>query len=239
MKYLGKVVITDEDGGSVFERELTADEMISELVDTRKRTIGWEVPRDTIPEVKEAIEPEPAPYRPEHTKGCPECGSLGKRHKKECPRTGGATKAVGKKEPKVSAKKFGGKFTEEQKRAGLDRLKELMNGGMKHSPAMAKVAKEYKCSVNTVRWWETHNDAPATPAGKKLDEEEDAWNDYLAPLTKDQFEMVRDMSINDGKSSLQIASELDFALEDVSTAYRCRTYEDFFTASRKRDLGHS
>ncbi len=113
-RYSGSVIVTDEDGETVHERELELDEIIDELL--------------TAPREEEEEEPAPAPKRkykkraekpeagepkkkrksPANRKPCDECGSIGARHFKTCSRFGvpkadmvplqGATEVVGERE---------------------------------------------------------------------------------------------------------------------------------------------
>jgi hypothetical protein len=122
MKYGGTVTIVDDEGTILHERELDADEMIEELLNT-ERVFESEEPED---------EPEPAPppvvpvtRKPytfkKHVMGCDECGSKGRRHKKGCKFEGG--KSTVDVAPKTKAI------------AGLDadarlRVKRMVDGGI-------------------------------------------------------------------------------------------------------------
>jgi hypothetical protein len=85
MKYGGTVLIVDDEGNPVFERELTADEMIDELLKDKHIEIV------NVPIEEEAVlvtvEPEPTPVPAPVKKGtkvCKKCGKPG-HMQKTCP----------------------------------------------------------------------------------------------------------------------------------------------------------
>ena len=76
MKYAGNIMIVDDEGKIVYDRDLSADELIDELLTKHLEIVN--VPMDTVPPPAAARTLEsPTPG------GCASCGSH-RRHKKDC-----------------------------------------------------------------------------------------------------------------------------------------------------------
>jgi hypothetical protein len=86
MSYAGSIIILDDEGNSVFERELSSDEIIEVLLKGPSETVPLnEVVEEPKPKKRKYTKREAKQFQP-FVKGLPKpcCGSKGPRHMKDC-----------------------------------------------------------------------------------------------------------------------------------------------------------
>lgn len=153
MKYKGTLTIYDLDGTPVFGRDMTADEMMDEVL--TMATVARIDPGDIEmrePPVKEEVRELPPPAKKErkpYTRkmaGCDTCGSKGMRHKLGCALAGkGSRDEVGKPQVRKSAElppdfdEDGEPLTEDQ----FDEVKEMKED---NKPSLV-IASHLKCKL--------------------------------------------------------------------------------------------
>lgn len=66
----------------------------------------------------------------------------------------------------------------------------------------------------------------------KLDQDQQAWNEYKAPISSTNFEFCKESQKNE-QSAVETAAELDLEIQDVNYAYRSRSYDDYVGLARR------
>lgn len=174
MKYAGSINVYDDEGNCVYERDLTQDEIIEELLHVREpfesqrieiqgapiqiSSLEIVTPPAEQPHEEEETVPAPAPVKRPGQKTCKKCGEPGH---------------------------------------------------------MAKTCK----AEDTPAPVEEPKEEPAPPAAVEKPRQEEK------KLTRDQFEMIKDMKRN--KSPMSISGELNVSLRQVNSAILSISYEQY------------
>lgn len=134
MKYGGNITILDDEGNTVFERELSDDEIVEAILAGVSDEI--EVVIDPVPEPP-TKQPPAMPKLAKKGEPKPCCGSKQNRHKKDCPLDAFDDGETNSSKPKMVAEDFDGSgdpMTEEE----FDEVKDMKDLG---KPSMVIASK--------------------------------------------------------------------------------------------------
>lgn len=261
MKYGGIIQIIDDQGETAYERELSADEIIDTLIDARKRTLGFEIPKEEVKQTLEDIgnTTPPGGFTPSRHRGELTCAhSIG--HGPHVHGCDGCCKDLTVEDGKLVDKRgvLGASTSPKEAKKGCKSCGSKIKRHRKDCPVFGEAAAQPKkqratsygckeCDSNGPRHRKGCSLDVKKPPQRTLaeDDEQEAKEDLPEPMPEDhgrvlshaEYDIVRDLKANTHKTSMQILTELpdDVKLQQVNWAVLLGTYDRYVEhASRAR-----
>lgn len=73
------------------------------------------------------------------------------------------------------------------------------------------------------------------PPKESIEDKDAAWENYRAPISRDNFKMLKTAQMED-VNAVQAAAEINQPVQEVNFVFRCKQYEDYVSLSRREAL---